>query len=185
MSTNAQSAPAAKPEDNKTNLPAPVDQSQAVATVPRELFNVDLFANSPAVTRSFGLKPITNKEGATVGGRMSLAKRSELAKQWQLEGKENADKLDEKIRESEIEAFRRLKAWLVTQPDDLLGLRVLQTRTVKGSGNKRHSITLDELPAKELTAMQKLADALGITVEEVQKRMAGVKPAAAPIDLKK
>lgn len=182
MSDNKPSAPAAKPEEN--NLPATTNP-QAVVTVPRELFNVDLFANSPAVTRSFGLKPITNKEGATVGGRMSLAKRSELAKQWQLEGKENADKLDEKIRESEIEAFRRLKAWLVTQPDDLLGLRVLQTRTVKGTGNKRHSITLDELPAKELTAMQKLADALGTTVEEIQKRMAGVKPAAAPIDLKK
>ena len=178
MNTNTPSVPA-KPEVTNSNSQAvEVAKPQAVT---RDLFNVELFSNNPTIERTFGLTPILSK-GVAVGGRMSLPKRAELAKSWQLEGKENAERLDEKIREAELEAFKRFKAWLVTQPDDITGLRVFATRTVKG-GTKRHSITLEELPAKEMAAMQKMADAFGISVDEVMKRMSGAKPGAA-LDVK-
>jgi hypothetical protein len=160
--SNAVSAPAAN---------AVVKTEAAVE--PKPLFDTAVFLNSPGLEKAFGLKPIIRaKDGVSVGGTMSLAKRGVMAKAFGLEGKANKDKLDDAIREEQVKAFARVRAWLLTRPDNATGLVRIAQRLVGKDNTTQTTVVIRDLPAREAYLIEKLAQAHGLTVEELAEFLA-------------
>lgn len=163
-------APAAPAESQLPAAPAPAAATPP-AVIPRTLFNVDIFQNTPNVSKVFGLVATKNKEGVVVAGGLRLDKRRDVAKALELEGKANADKLDAAINQAELDAWKSFKVWLLSQPDDKLGLRAFRSRMLK-NGLRRFGLTLDEMSPKDQMTVEKYAASFGLTVEEMGKLMA-------------
>ena len=144
-----------------------------VAVEPKPLFDTAVFLNSPGLEKAFGLKPIIRaKDGVSVGGTMSLAKRGDMAKAFGLEGKANKDKLDDAIREEQVKAFARVRAWLMTRPDNATGLVRIAQRLVGKDNTTQTTVVIRDLPAREAYLIEKLAQAHGLTVEELAEFLA-------------
>ena len=101
---------------------------------------------------------------------MTMVKRKDLASALDLKGKENADALDGEIRKAKLEAWQKFKVWLLSQPDDKIGLHALRTRDLKSG--RRHTLAIDELAQKALVTIEKFAAAHGLTVDEVSEFLA-------------
>ena len=160
----------AKQGDNKPATAIATTPAQAEVVIPRTLFNTDLFFNSPTVAKSFGVRAILSKEGSVVGASMTMVKRKDLASALDLKGKENAEELDGEIRKAKLEAWQKFKVWLLSQPDDKIGLHALRTRDLKSG--RRHTLAIDELAQKALVTIEKFAAAHGLTVDEVSEFLA-------------
>lgn len=161
--TNAVMAPDKQGENKPAIAPA-----QAEVVIPRTLFNTDLFFNSPTVAKAFGVRAIPNKEGVVVGASMTMVKRKDLASALGLKSKDEG--VDDEIRKAKLEAWQKFKVWLLSQPDDKLGLHALRTRDLKSG--RRHTLAIDELAQKALVTIEKFAAAHGLTVDEVSEFLA-------------
>jgi|SRR5881394_1009270 len=159
--------------DSNSNAVSTPAANAVVKTEAEALFDTSIFVNTPGLSKAFGLKPITRpKDGAVVGGTMRLDKRGDMAKAFGLEGKANKDKLDDAIREEQVKAFARVRAWLLTRPDNATGLVRIAQRLVGKDSTKQTTVVIRDLPAREAYLIEKLAQAHGLTVEELAEFLA-------------
>jgi|SRR5881394_1026930 len=171
-------------ETNAVSAPANTAVAKSeVAVEPKALFDTAIFVNTPSMEKVFGLKPIVrSKDQAVVGGSLSVGKRTDMAKAFGLEGKVNKDKLDDAIRAEQISAFARVRAWLLTRPDNATGLVRIAQRLVGKDNTTQTTVVIRDLPAREAYLIEKLAAAHGLTVEELADFLAKKKQMTVDIN---
>jgi hypothetical protein len=147
------------------------------------LFPTDKFLNTPEISRAFGVKVITDRDGNKVGFRTGARKRSEIAADAGLTTRAvDKDRLDGLIRDSQEQYFKVLKAWLLMQPDGALGISRYAFRTDK-NGIGTHTVAFRELPKKVQADLQKLADQMGVSLDELSAHLAKLKaPATVEVE---
>ena len=143
--------------------------NEAVSTVvePKPLFDTTIFVNTPSIERVFGLAPIKNKDGAVVGGSMTMGKRKELAQTFGLTKKDDKEALDEAIRKEQVQAFKRIKAYLLALPDDSTGLTKMAQRMVGKDPVKQTTVVFRDLPPREKALMERYAAAMGVPLDKL------------------
>jgi hypothetical protein len=133
------------------------------------------------IGRVFGGKSITDKSGAVVGSRISLQKRSEIAKALELQGKANKEALDAKILEMRDELMRRVKGDIASLPDDW----TFKSGNMRELRNGDQQVTYQFIKlnrAQSAVSLETMARALGCTVKELQQKLSEAKAKEAVVN---
>lgn len=176
-------------DSNSNTVAAPANQAVAE---PKEtqivvrgkelmLFDDSIFANTPNIGKTFGVPTETlDKNGNVVGGTIKIGKRKLIAEAHGLTmAKGDKDKLDAIIEEDQVKAFQAVRAWLLTRPDNSTGLARMGQRLVGKDGVKQTTIVIKDMPQRTRFYIEKLADAFGLTVEELTAKLEADKAAKA------
>lgn len=156
MSTTSQTT-----ETNGNTTTAVAKPTQQVA-VYQDLFQTDKFVTQPKVARAFGIKPVFAKDGVTVVGfANNHLKRKDIADAHAsgLTGGARKNKVDQVIRESELELAAKITAMLVLHKGKI-GAKRFQVRKDK-DGVEHYGIQLRQIADTAETELNRLMDAYG------------------------
>lgn len=146
----------------------PAEQTQGGKVIAYQygLFDTDKFQTSPKVARAFGIKPVTDKTGATIGFANTHLKRKEIAEAhaWDLKGQARKDKVDKIIRESEVELANKIIAYLVVNKGKI-GAKALRVRR-DDEGIEHMGVQFRQIPDSAKADLERLMDAYGVTTAE-------------------
>jgi len=137
------------------------------------LFETDRFVTAPKVARAFGIAPVYAKDGVTVIGFANKhLKRKEIAEAHagDLKGAARRDKVDQVIRESELELAAKITALLVVHKGKI-GAKSFRVKR-DDEGIEHYSIMMRQIPDTASSDLQRLMDAYGCkTPQELVDRL--------------
>lgn len=151
----------ANSQGNATATSTALAKPASVPTYQMGLFETDKFVTTPKVARAFGIKPVVDKTGATIGFANTHLKRKEIAEAHagDLKGQARKDKVDKVIRESEIELAAKITAYLVINKGKI-GAKSLRVRR-DDEGIEHMGVQFRQIPDNAKADLERLMDAYG------------------------
>lgn len=134
----------------------------AVANTSQQL---GLIGFDDAIKKVFGGKDIKDKNGNIVGTSFGVRSKKEIAKELNLVGKDNAEKLQVAMLEQSDSAFRVVKGQMASLGGDWTLSRVA-SRTLS-NGVRQISVVVKEVKRNQGPSDEAIAKSLGCSVEEV------------------
>ena len=119
------------------------------------------------ISKVFKGSPIKAKDGTDAGMSMTLRSRKEIAAEFDLKGRDNKDELDAAILSQSDAAFRLAKGHIAGLGAEWT-LAKLSTRTL-ASGVRQITLVSKEVRRNNGPSDEKIAEALGLTVQEVSE----------------
>lgn len=150
--------------------------------VQRTFFNVDLFTNQSVVAFEHTMRTLKDGTRQVNGDKFSLMTRKQAAEELDLvNNKDNRALIDQTIIDEGKVAWRKVKAFLMTLPDEWILKRFVLKK--KNNGRTSMSLNIEDLE-REIVEMEKAAKAWGVRVEDLAefleaKKAAGAKKAQA------
>lgn len=145
--------------------------------VQRTAFNLDLFANNPLMALEHTTH--TTKDGKKVidGDRFKLMTRKDAATVLKVENnKDNRQYLDKTIIDEGMVAWRKVKSFLMSLPDEWILKRFVMKKKVNGRTNI--SLNIEDLE-QQIIELEKVAKAYGVKVEDLAEFLESKKAKAA------
>jgi hypothetical protein len=166
------------------NLPViPLPPSKLEIAI--NLFDTNRCLNTPEISKRWNVKESLDKNGNPVGAVWRPQTDRDIKAGLVAVGADSSKQAVAKLRAEDSQRMLKvIKTWLVSMPDDSLGLSSYRTR-VNTKGERTHSVNFKELE-RRANELLKLAEAFGFkTVEELTEHLKKTAPPVVDIEATK